>query len=221
MFFDIAIVAAILLIGGLFAAFDTFAWAVIFSFLVVGAGYFFFGLKELIVAIGWKVILIKWIPLYLAVGVVVAFLKWLLTVKKVANRIAGLREKFKPESVSGPSERSSAYITVAGNPDALRRYKFVKLWNESNNYDVRVVGIEDTVDKIDWTNPNIVAHLLTPHAKDYIAAITFWIFEWPFVVVSTFFKDFLVKLGKHVARFFDWAFTGLSRAIVGRATKGL
>lgn len=72
-----------------------------------------------------------------------------------------------------------------------------------------------------WAKDDIIAELLTPRAKKHVDRITFWVLEWPYVIVATVIDDILIKFARNIARFFDWAFTGMSRFWISRVVKGL
>lgn len=178
--------------------------------LAVGSWFLFEPVKTF-VAVGWKVLLFKWLPIYLVAGVVVALVKWFFHVWKTASKISDAKESFKDNAKAD-----------APNP-ADRREAFVKHYMEHDLYDGRgpdYIDVDSILDKR-WKEENIVAELLTPRAKKHVDRITFWVLEWPYVVISTLFADILLKFARNVARFFDWAFTAASRFWISRVVKGI
>lgn len=209
------------LVGVGFAAFDKYLWSSIYAAaLIAGSWFFIEPLRTFVHTVGISHVLLHDIPLYLGVGLAVAVLKWFLFVLKTAGKIKDAKETFNPKYALSSSDLSDA---TKGNDDATRRAKFIEHWNGN------VVGYSSTAKKIktssitaeQWAKPEILTDLLTPKAKQHVDDISYWIFFWPFVVVSTLFKDLVVKLAKHAARFFDWAFNRVSRLVISNAAKGI
>ena len=263
---DVVILALFLL--GVFiyeiAEYKTFSLLYVIAVLV--AGYFFFGpFKDFVLVTGWKVLLLKWFPIYLAVGVGVALLKWILLNFKVAAHIRDTKEglskidfveiatKAKNQRANEKYERDveeaktlyarggsgydfrnldnkerkplvlpDAPVQVAPTTeevDAARREHFIQLWNDSDrDHDLTSVS---TTAQTDWKDPEIIVELLTPRAKKKIDVISWWVLEWPFVIVSTVIGDFLIKFGKHVAKLFDRLFTGMGKMLVRWSSQGI
>lgn len=207
---DIIFVGAILCGVG-FVAFENYGLAFLTIIaLLAGAWAFFEPFKTFIVSVGWKTLLIKWLPIYLAVGVLVALVKWFFHVWKTAAAISEARETFKNTDavVSSPLSRRQLFVT----------HYFNQFRNRYNPADY--ISATDVSAKR-WAEEGIVAELLTPRAKNHLNRISFWVLEWPYVIVATIFDDILIKFARNVARIFDWAFTAASRFWISRVTKGI
>lgn len=153
------------------------------------------------------------LPIYLLIGVGVAFVKWILFNIKFANIVSNIKEDFKQDKVGYEFES-----------DADRRAAFAHFWN--NRYRCDSMFSSDETPKLstnafEYENSESLVHQLTPRAKNFIERITFWVLQWPIVIVSTLISDFLVKIGRHVAIIFDKLFTQLSRAWMRRVVKDI
>ncbi len=173
-------------------------------FLLLGtlvASYFFVPEAAQIVATyGWMGMFTYVLPTYLGIGVGVAVIKWFFYNLKIAGRIKEAIAKFN-KSCSGH------------NDEMAKRKSFIDFWN--SHYYPRVSSFQE------WKDPDVVVDALTPKAKNEVDRITFWVLQWPIVVIATLLEDLLVKLGKHVADLFDYLFNQLARKLVSNATKDL
>lgn len=174
-------------------------------FLLLGtlvASYFFVPEASQIVATyGWMGMFTYILPVYLGIGIGVAVIKWFLYNLKIAGRIKDAIVDFK---------KKSSYADKSG-PEINKA--FLSFWN--SNYRPRVSEFQE------YSKPEVIVDALTPKAKEEVDRISFWILQWPIVVVATLLEDLLVKLGKHVAQFFDYAFNQLARKLVANAAKDL
>lgn len=169
----------------------------IFSFFlllgILGVSFFFIPeVASFVAERGWSSILTQLLPMYLAAGVGVALVKWVLYVLKKANYIKAAKKKF---TLNGGDDQSAP--------------KFVVWWN--NQYGNRQIY---HFENCDW---DFVIDRLTPSAKENIDRITFWVLQWPIVIIATIFEDILIKLGKRVAELFDYLFNGVAKKIIGNA----
>lgn len=127
-------------------------------------------------------------------------------------------QKDKGLSFVAPEPPAEIPATTA-QIDAFRREHFIKLWNKSEReHDLPSVNTDS---KTNWNDPEIITELLTPRAKKNVSTISFWVIQWPFVVVSTVIGDLLLKFGKHVAKWFDHLFTNIGKRLVRHASKGI
>lgn len=173
--------------------------------------------KTFVIGIGWQTLLVKWLPIYLAIGVGVALIKWFFHIMKMVSAINDAKETFK--NTAGGQE--------AKDP-ASRRVSFVNHFIEHNKYKNSDYFSENSdyfsvsnVSQKRWNEEGIVAELLTPRAKNHIDRITFWVLEWPYVIIATIFDDIIIKFAHNIARFFDWAFTTASRFWIARSVKDI
>lgn len=171
---------------------DKYIFSFFFLLAILGISYFFIPEVSAFVAErGWSSIFTQLLPMYLAAGVGVALVKWVLYVLKKANYIKEMKAKF---ALNG------------GDQSATR---FVEWWN--NQFGTRHISrCEDG----GW---GYVIDKLTPSAKENIDRITFWVLQWPIVIVATILEDILIKLGKRVAELFDYLFNGVAKKIIGNA----
>jgi len=211
---EFLIVSAFLAIGVVFAALERYALTVAYVIAVLVGGWFFFDPVQVFLLDNWREILFHQVPLYLGVGVAVSVVKWFWFVLKRASKIRDAKETFKPDSMHFDKDDGHTESL-----EGLRRAKFIKHWNNSIGYDhkVNMRGLHWR----EWDKPEIITDLLTPKAKQHVDDISYWIFFWPFVIVSTLFKDLIVKLAKHVARIFDIVFSRASRLLISNAAKDI
>jgi hypothetical protein len=185
---------------GLFLA-DRYVWS--FIVLISSLAYAVFFIPDVaayVSLVGWWVIFTEMLPIYLAIGVVIATLKWFLFVLKRARKINEGYKKF--------SERT------ATSESRSRRKDFAEYWN-SNYYHLGRVSITG----VNFTNDDEFIQTFTPKALNEVDRITFWVLQWPIVVVATFLEDLLIKFGKHVATLFDSIFNGVAKKIIGSSLK--
>ncbi len=196
MFISVFLVLFLIAEIGLFLA-DKYVLS--FVFILANLAFAFFFVPEFaayIAAHGWMSILTELLPIYLVIGVGIAVAKWFLFVFKKSQKMQECREKCGPDTT---------------------RSNFVSTWNNRYYY----YGSVGSWEERSLQNDDFFYGLFTPKAKNEVDRITFWILQWPIVVVATLFEDFLIKLGKHVATLFDSLFTGLSKRIIGSALKGM
>ena len=137
----------------------------------------------------WENILKVWLPTYAVAGLIFTFIKWLLFVAKEMRRYKEELTKYlalKPDTIAAHG------IDFAYAGFAKTKKSFI--YDDSMTYDQLVV-------------------LLIPRAKDHVDRISFWFLQWPLVIVGTLIEDFLLKVGKHIARLFDEAFKEITKAV--------
>lgn len=234
MFLIVAIIAIIAITVALFA-FDKYVWSFLVMVASIAAAYYLLPeVAAFVDAIGWTAILAFYLPVYLGLGAATAVLKWLLFLRGVSSDISEMRSGFEqsyrppaPATIPGdvmisgiePKVRalSERELIVAKREQFLRHLRlsdrskfesFAKLkW--SGHGDVNLEREESLID------------LLTPRAKQYIDRITFWVLQWPIVLLSLILEDLILKVGKQIARALDAVFNRLARTLVGNAVKGL
>ncbi len=172
----------------------------ILSFVLIAANLLFayFFVPEFaayIASHGFMSIFTEVLPVYLVIGAGVAFVKWFLFLFKRARKLNECKQKYPSES----------------------RADFISNWN-CNYYSY---GRVSNSFKSGLDDDDYFFGLFTPKAKDEADRITFWVLQWPLVIVATILEDFLIKLGKHIAELFDSLFSGLAKKIIGNSLKGL
>lgn len=226
---ELLVFGGLFFVGCLLSAFERYLLTVVIAAVVLVGGWFFFDVVHDTLRDNWKDILLHQAPLYLGAGLAVALGKWFMLVVKTASANKDVKETFNPDKVSLDSLNSHNRSALDGiAADAWRRVKFIIHWNSRIAYpyeDVEStvahrVDISD-ISHSDWSKPEIITDLLTPKAKNHVDDIAYWIFFWPLVVVSTLFKDLIIKLAKHTARLFDLAFNRLSRLVISNAAKDI
>lgn len=221
---ELVIVGGLFLIGCVLSAFERYSLTVGYLVALFVGSWFFFDPAHDFIVQNWREILFHQVPLYIGVGIGIAVLKWFSLVIKRASAIRDAKETFKPDNINprsriGTSEDADKLVD---NPDALRRFKFIQHWNDTSlRHDDGGTVSFTNINWREWQKPEIITDLLTPKAKHHVDDIAYWIFFWPFVVVSTLFKDLFIKLAKHTARFFDWAFNRMSRLLISNAAKDI
>lgn len=174
-------------------------------FLLLGTivfSYFFVPeASQIVASYGWMGMFTYVLPVYLGIGIGIAIVKWFLYNLKIAGRIKEAVGKFKKTFSSD------------GVPSREVNKKFISYWN--TYYRPRVSEFHN------YDSPEVIIDALTPTAKNEVERISFWILQWPIVVVATLLEDLLLKIGKHAAQFFDYAFNQLARKLVANAAKDL
>lgn len=174
--------------------------------IVAGAWYFIPDVAVLIQTFGLLPILAG----YVGVGIGVATIKWFAT-----NFIHWLRLR------EARSDFQDKYAKTDGDTPASREYAFAKFWN--NNFYQRgklYPRVTEHAESFECDS-NFLVNELTLRARDHIERISFWVLQWPIVIVATALEDLLINIGRNVARFFDWAFTQFSRRLVASTVKDL
>lgn len=201
------IVLGIILLAdlGLFVA-DKYIWS-FFWLVATGVAAFFFipEVANVVHAVGWKTLAFEYVPLYLLVGVVVAFTKWIMFLFKAADGVRASYLDFK--------KVDKVEDALVADNEATRYLK----WMNDNYRTYRYCNKSSLSASGDYKTFDEVAADLAPRAKNQADRIAFWVLQWPFVVVGIFVEDLLVKIGRHVARLFDYLFTGVARRILARA----
>jgi hypothetical protein len=208
--FLIALVVVFSLVEVFLIEQDFYGWSVTMIFIASGLAYYLIGDVETYVnSIGWKEILFHHIPLYLGIGVGVAFLKWIQSSFKFASELADIKANLTRDL--GTFD--------ATNAEHLKKL-YDRITSRGGNY-TNIIGrlINQKASGLQITSLDQLITEINPAAVQQVDRITSWIFTWPFVIVHTAFVDLLIKLGKHVAKFFDAIFGKLTRAIVANGLK--
>lgn len=176
----------------------SFFW---FLGIVVGSYFFVPGAAEILVAGDWMHFLTVILPLYLLIGAGVSMVKWILNVAKHGLWLNEQWTEFKKGS-SGQSTEEIRADFLRNMPSDVKTdlgYSFSDIRKHVTHEEM--------------------TELLTPKAKKNIDKITFWALQWPVTIIGTLLKDILLKIGKHLARLFDFLFHGLAKQIVGAGLK--
>ena len=219
--FLFAIGVLILLDVLLFAVWDKYVFSfVLLLGLAVLAWYQVPFVYSFVETTGYLKLFAEYLPLYLLVGAVVAAAKWGFLVLSVAGDIKEIRQSYienakkkrgvdvGPLLKTDPAEMRgflSAVAHTGGTKAATVVYDNTSTFNFDSN---TIQSSEDVLDAV------------TPRAKRNVERITFWALQWPIVIISTLVEDFLVKIGKHLSKLFDYLFTRVARKILARALNG-
>lgn len=185
-------------------SYEEYEWSVTVMIASITAAYLFQPEFHAFVHAGWYLILMKYMPIYLGVGLMTAIIKWAINNVKCVGRIREAKKEF--------DER---YPIAKETTPQHRRAAFVAFFKQLPT------SQKDTIYSVDFALATSVVDALTPRAKDHVGLITLWIFQWPVVIIEILIADLLIKLGKHTARLFDTAFSYFSRKLVANATRGL
>lgn len=231
----LTILAILILIDIIVFCHEEYGWSTFIMIASIAIAYFFAeGFAEAIDFVGWKTIFTKYVPLYLAVGVVTAVMKWFVFVMKHVKKIKASKvafdknetrkarnaEKLARELVESGNAPEEKKVTLSEEElQAQKRRAFVEYFQSQLGYSDPARAHVHT--GVDFESPTAIIDALTPRAKDCIGTISVWVFQWPLVIIEMLFADFLMKLTKHFARLIDAVFQGISRKLVERATKGL
>lgn len=149
---------------------------------------------------------------YLAVGIVVAIIRWIVIYFLHTRQIAKVRAMFE-------SKR-----TDTGEFTIHDRVLFANLWNEAYRADTfHIDGYPyfPNYATESFASDNALTERLELHAAKNKARITSWIVAWPIVVTNSLVEDLFLKLSKHLVRLIDLLVGGIFRARVNKVMKGL
>lgn len=202
----LTILAVLVIIDIVLFANEHYGWSATVTIASLAIAYFFAPEVKAFFASEATVILTKYLPIYIAIGIGTAVAKWMLNAVKFAGKVSDTRKKYD--------------IHITNHPDSLenltqaeRREHFVRYFRDIN-YGVKI-------HPVNYHQDNAIVDAITPRAKDNVGRISAWIFQWPIVVISTLVSDFFIRIGKHVAQIFDSALSFVGRSLVARATKDL
>jgi hypothetical protein len=209
LLFDVAVLGVVLW-GVSLVAIESYWWSLV-TIIGLFAGLWFVSdpVQAFILSLSWKVVLLKWLPIYLGVGVGVALVKWSLHIAKTASKVKDARENFKNsrdlDGVDAPTRRK-AFVDFYTQNQKISSSDYVSYANMPTKR---------------WQDEGILAELLTPRAKNHLDRISFWVLEWPYVILATIVSDFLLRFGRWIARLFDLAFTRISRFWIHQVVKDI
>lgn len=159
---------------------------------------------------GWQHFLTHYVLGYLIIGVITAAFKWVFHIWKVRDKIWEAREAY--------ANRTSAMIDKAEEKGFSKYTVLAALYEESWHWKQRrelLNGKEPSELKTEQQFIDAV----TPNAKKNVDRITFWVLQWPIVILSTLLNDILTKIGREIARLFNYMFNRLAKAITTGALK--
>lgn len=182
----------------------------VLSFLIfVGAlfGYQYFQSDQTALEIA-KTFLFEYGAYYIGFGVATAALKWVLFNFKIGRELKRLSDKYNAEYTKRSYSGFLEFIHDRYNGI----HNFLK---HSSDDRVHKSQIEATKTKDEMDT------LLTPMASKQKERITFWILQWPIVMLTMLVEDLLIKIGHRVAELFDYLMKRFSKMLVSRATSNL
>lgn len=151
---------------------------------------------------------------YLVAGLAVALVKWVAVLVKHTFKIRAARAAFKLAVPTTPQD------TVPS-----RQLAFAKYWNENCEYG-RVAALCPRINTAscyedNFNNPDYIVSELTLRAKRNVERISFWVLQWPIVILATIFEDLIINIGRRAASIFDLCITRLSQAMIANSIKDL
>lgn len=215
----LVVLAILIIIDIIVFANDEYGWSL--GIMAASIALAYWGtpyVKEFIESSGWTTIFTHYVPIYLAVGFVTAVGKWFMFSLKIVERIKETKADFEALRGTSRSEERKSINYHNLSEQAQKRKEFVDYYSRHIVYCEQDSLVNRT---IDWESPTAIVDALSPQAKKHVGPITVWIIQWPIVIISTLFQDLLVKLTKHMARLIDLMFSGVTRRLVARVTKGL
>lgn len=238
---------ALVLIGDVMLfAFDKFIWSfVVFAGTIAGAYYYIPEFTSYVGLYNWFDILIYGLPAYLGLGAVTAAIKWIAFSHSISSDLTDAKEDFQAKykgldpkaTVTIATDNSvdpALFGTKAPTPQVVpkftenditthRRVAFLKHVDTTIGLDKlmrRIVSFSNAVAS-DLSKEEALVDLFTPRTRHYIDRITFWVLQWPIVLIAFILEDLLVKFGRWVARMLDAVFNRMSRMMIGKSVKGL
>lgn len=168
--------------------------------------------------------ILKWILIYLVIGVGWSFSKWFFYLKNLLNEFNEKKiklaenknsmSKFISKKSVNPDEQE-LYNKEIINSDLYNHYRNLKIKRESL---IKKIEIEDTNSiKSKSTNQEFIEiykySIIPPQANDCKALITTWITHWPISLVWTLINDPIKKLINHLFESIKLVFQKISDRI--------
>jgi len=214
----IAAIILILLVDCVLFAYDKYILSAAgFLAVTVGAYMFIPDVAALVATYGYVEVGLA----YLGFGLLVALGKWVATSIKHGIRVREIRQEFDESSIGKNTDVTQV----------LRRRHFAELWNSRTQYtgpielnpqiSIPSAPHNERVDNSRFENEDYIVDQLMIKARNNIDRITFWVLQWPIVIVTTAFEDLIVNIGKNAARMFDFMLTRVSRMMITSSVKGL
>lgn len=211
MLLTIFIVVALLIDLTVFTQADRYVLSeTLFLAQLVAAYLFVPAVHASVLANGLWTTLMEAVPIYLAIGTVVATGKWLLFNVRIATKVKELAATFKPRVAASEEERV---------PNEYRQ--FIKYVDGSGHGLYRLLKSNDNGYVESIHNKDDMIHMLTPQAKKYVDRITSWIVQWPIVILALVLEDVILKIGEWVSAVFGDIFTRFAKYLIGKATAGI
>jgi hypothetical protein len=201
----IGFISTLFLLDLVLFSFDRYIWSFVCIVAQVIIAYFFVDIFHTYVTTQgiWNLVT-EYVPIYLGIGILVAILKWFIfSVISVPGKIKEFTETFK-------------YTEV---PGTTKYYQFLRCISDEYGVQKLLKGYYPDFE-IGVTKEQM-NEVLTPKAKNYIDRITFWVLQWPLVVLSTLLEDIILKIGKWVSTVFNAMFYRMSHLRVTSATQNL
>lgn len=232
-------------------AYDRYITSFIVMIASIAAAYFFVPIASDFIKLHWVKIVAEYVPIYLVIGIGIATAKWVWFLRCVGATLKYLKSSFvTPVDVTEKNqaeydaavakyktdlinwEQSDAYRRNNKPKEpaffdptpyaAIKNYAFYEHVKDKYGITellrgqpkVRISNVRDFT-KVSLTD------VFTPRARDYIQRITFWVLQWPIVVLSTIVEDLILNIGTWVAQTFDTLFHNFARKIIGNAVKDI
>lgn len=239
-----AIVVLLLIDVYLFAT-EKHGWSLVATIATAAGAYWFIPeVREYVNAHSWKDLVMYAVPVYLALGALVASLKWILFTRGIGQRLSQYRQAFEgrytepranatmddgefvDDSVDPRLTQTGAKKKVPMTEDhrkQLKRNEFFRQLSHDRSAMLRIFKRSFTLDisKHQQTNDELVLNALTPRTRDYLGRVTFWVLQWPIVLIDFVLSDLLIKIGEHIATLIDTVFSRMARMFVSNAIKGI
>lgn len=193
----------VIIVECLLIAHDKFSES--FGLLVVSAvlAWFFWpDFHAFFSEMGWMTFL-KYVGVYLVVGMGVAFFKWILFNVGFANKVSEIKKDLMID-LNDASQCDKLAHRVRDN--LAGRYKFPTHCN-SFGQPKHFKDIQE------------VTSFLTQDARKHKGRISFWVLNWPLVVINLLIEDLIIKIGEWLSEIFNAIMRGISEKLVLRALK--
>ena len=170
--------------------------------------------------------ILKWILIYLVIGVGWSFSKWFFYLKNILNEFNEKKNKLEIGFKTNFNYRKTAV-----NPDEQELYKKElinqNLYDNNNRHDIFKIKRESLSKKIEIQDLNSTKSkstnqefteiykysIIPPQANDCKALITTWITHWPISLVWTLINDPIKKLINHLFESIKLVFQKISDRI--------
>jgi hypothetical protein len=205
--------AALLLVDLALFSFNQYGWSLIILLVNGGLAYYFIPEVSTQIAATPTETLIYYGLTYLGAGLVTAFVKWFVHVRRIGSEIANLRGMYKhykspTDGTNTQNEYGRLANYILNRVDYSQHptlYGFVRSEKSGTREIANINSMEDLVE------------FFVPSAKNQVDKITYWVIQWPLVIVDLILNDIIAKIGKHIAALINRMFGGISKFIIRSA----
>lgn len=241
----LGVLVVLLLIDVYLFATEKHGWSLVSTIAIAAGAYWFIPeVRAFVDSHNWKDLVLYAIPAYLALGAAVASLKWITFTRGIGKRLAEYRKGFEDRYKEPPATATAdedEFVDQSVDPRLVqsapkkkevltdeqrklrKRAEFLHQLSHDRSamYTIFKRSFSLDLPRSKQRNDEYVLNVLTPRTRDYLARVTFWVMQWPIVLIDFVLSDLLIKLGEHIAVLIDTVFSRMARMFVSNAIKGI